>query len=124
MNRQTLAPDRFRLSDDQGHQVVQTRFGDAVAGRVDEFIRKTATRIIRFEKKKLVTYEGGWEEMEKPAVKDTSAEDRKLAISRLEMEMAVLTARMSAPRKGDRPEELQAEFMRLAEEIRALKSGN
>jgi ABC-type multidrug transport system ATPase subunit len=90
----------------------------------EEFIRKTATRIIRFEKKKLVTYEGGWEEMEKPAVKDTSAEDRKLAISRLEMEMAVLTARMSAPRKGDRPEELQAEFMRLAEEIRALKSGN
>lgn len=90
----------------------------------EEFIRKTATRIIRFEKGKLLTYEGGWEEMEKPAVKDTSAEERKLAVSRLEMEMAVLTARMSAPRKGDRPDELQAEFMRLAEEIRALKSGN
>ena len=37
------------------------------------------------------------------------------------MQMAVLTARMSAPQKGDHPDELQAEFMRLADEIRALK---
>jgi hypothetical protein len=39
------------------------------------------------------------------------------------MQMAVLSARMSAPRKGDRPEDLQAEFMRAAEEIRRLKAG-
>ena len=36
--------------------------------------------------------------------------------------MAVLSARMSAPKKGDRPDELQAEFLRLAEEIRVLKN--
>ena len=89
----------------------------------EEFIRKTSTRLIRFEGETLKTYEDGWAEMKKPAKKEQPAEDRQLTVSRLEMQMAVLSARMSAPRKGDHPEELQAEFMRLAEEIRRLKSG-
>ena len=87
----------------------------------EEFIRKTATRILRFENRKLAAYEGGWTEMTKPKKKDPAEEERKLTISRLEMEMAVLSARMSAPKKGDRPEELQAEFLRLAEAVRTLK---
>ena len=87
----------------------------------EEFIRKTATRILRFEGTELKAYEGGWEEMNAPQKRDQAEEERKLTISRLEMQMAVLTARMSAPQKGDHPDELQAEFMRLADEIRALK---
>ena len=87
----------------------------------EEFIRKTATRILRFEDTELKAYEGGWEEMNAPQKRDQAEEERKLTISRLEMQMAVLTARMSAPQKGDHPDELQAEFMRLADEIRALK---
>lgn len=88
----------------------------------EEFIRKTATRIVCFENSTLKSFEGGWEEMKKPRQKDRSAEDRKLEISRLEMQMAALSARMSAPKKGDRPEELQKEYFRLAEELRKLKS--
>lgn len=88
----------------------------------EEFIRKTATRVVCFENGSLKTFEGGWEEMKAPRKKDASAEDRKLEISRLEMQMAVLSARLSAPKKGDHPEELQAEYLRLAEEIRKLKS--
>jgi len=88
----------------------------------EEFIRKTATRILRFENGKLAAYEGGWTEMRKPKKKDQAEEERKLSISRMEMEMSVLSARMSAPKKGDRPDELQAEFLRLAEKIRALRS--
>ena len=87
----------------------------------EEFIRKTATRIVCFENETLKTFEGGWEEMKAPRKKDTAAEDRKLAISRLEMRMAVLSARLSAPQKGDHPEQLQAEYLRLAEELRSLK---
>lgn len=87
----------------------------------EEFIRKTATRIICFEAGMLKTFEGGWEEMKEPRKKDSSAGDRKLEISRLEMQMAVLSARMSSPKKGDHPEELQAEYLRLAKEIRMLK---
>ena len=87
----------------------------------EEFIRKTATRIVRFEDGKLEAFEGGWAEMNRPKKKDQGAEDRAIAVSRLEMQMAVLSARMSSPRKGDHPEELQAEYMRIAEEIRDLK---
>ena len=86
-----------------------------------EFIRKTATRIVRFANGTLKTYEGGWEEMNATKKRDRSAENRKLEISRLEMQQAMISARISSPKKGDRPEELQREFMRLAEEIRELK---
>ena len=88
----------------------------------EEFIRKTATRIVRFEDGRLKTYEGGWEELRSPRQQDRSEEERKLEISRLEMQMAVLTARISAPKKGDRPDLLQEEYLRLAEKIRALKN--
>ncbi len=87
----------------------------------EEFIRKTATRIVSFENGVLRTFEGGWEEMLAPRKKDTSEEDRKIAISKLEMQMAAITARLSAPKKGDRPDLLQEEYLRLAEELRALK---
>ncbi len=88
----------------------------------EEFIRKTATRAVRFEQGTLKTFEGGWEEMKQPRKKDQSDEERKIEISRLEMQMAVLSARMSAPRKGDHPEALKAEFLALAEKIRQLRS--
>ncbi|MBR6966513.1 MAG: ABC-F family ATP-binding cassette domain-containing protein [Clostridia bacterium] len=88
----------------------------------EEFIRKTATRIVCFEQGKLKTFEGGWTEMHTPRERNQSAEESKLAISRLEMQLAVLAARMSAPRKGDRPDQLQAEYLQAAEKLRKLKS--
>ena len=87
----------------------------------EEFIRKTATRIVCFENGGLKTFEGGWEEMRSPRQKDHSEETRKLEISRLEMQMAVLSARLSSPKKGDRPDLLQEEYLQLAEQIRELK---
>ena len=88
----------------------------------EEFIRKTATRIIRFEDGKLVTTEGGWEEMKKPVQAGGTAADRSLEISRLEMRMAVLSARMARPAKGDHPEQLRQEYLELARKIREMKS--
>ena len=88
----------------------------------EEFIRKTATRIIRFEDGQLVTSEGGWDEMKKPVQTDGTAEDRGLEISRLEMRMAVLSARMARPAKGDRPEQLQQEYLELVRQIHELKA--
>ena len=87
----------------------------------EEFIRKTATRIVSFENSTLRTFEGGWEEMQAPRKKDTSEEDRKIAVTKLEMQMATISARLSSPKKGDRPDLLQGEYMRLAEELRELK---
>ena len=87
----------------------------------EEFIRKTATRIVRFDGRKLVTTEGGWDEMRRPVRTEASAADRGLEISRLEMRMAVLSARMARPAKGDRPEQLQQEYLELARTIQELK---
>ena len=88
----------------------------------EEFIRKTATRIVSFENGSLKTFEGGWEEMKAPRKKDSSAEDRKIAASMLEMRMAAISARLAAPKKGDHPEELQAEYLRLVAELRSLSN--
>ena len=87
----------------------------------EEFIRKTASRVVTFENGILNTFEGGWEEMKAPRKKDPSAEDRKIAASKLEMQMAAISARLSSPKKGDRPDLLQEEYMRLAAELRELK---
>ena len=84
-------------------------------------MRKISTRIIRFEREKLVTFEDGWDEMKNAGKRNVPEEDRKIAISTLEMRMAALSARLSSPKKGDRPDELQAEYLRLAAEANALK---
>ena len=90
----------------------------------EEFIRKTATRIIRFEDGKLVTTEGGWDEMKRPMEPEPAAADKSLEISRLEMRMAVLSARMTRPAKGDHPEQLQQEYLELARQIHEIKRKN
>ena len=89
----------------------------------EEFIRKTATRILRFEDRKLIPYEGTLEEMRTARNRDTSAEDLRLAVTTLEMRMAALSARLAAPKKGDRPDLLQEEYMGLAEKLREMKRG-
>ena len=88
----------------------------------EEFTRKTATRIIRFEDGKLVTTEGGWDEMKKPVQTERTDADKSLEISRLEMRMAVLSARMARPEKGDHPDQLQQEYLELARKTQELKS--
>ena len=85
------------------------------------FTQKVSTRRIRFENRKLVTEEDGAAKKE-----DIPAEtaDRGLQIMTLEMRLADLSARMSRPRKGDRPEELNAQYLQLAKELREMKRRN
>ena len=87
----------------------------------EEFIRKTATRIVSFDQRKLVSFEGTLDEMKAARRKNVSAENKQLAVTTLEMRLAALSARMAAPKKGDRPELLQAEYMEIAEELRNLR---
>ena len=60
-------------------------------------------------------------EMTAEASRDRSAESLQLEISALEMRMAALAARISAPQKGDRPDLLNQEYEELAAKIRELK---
>ena len=82
---------------------------------------KTATRIISFRQRQLEAFEGSLDEMKAAGKKDSSAEDLRLAVTALEMRLAVLSARMAAPKKGDRPELLQAEYLEIAEQLREMK---
>ena len=86
------------------------------------FLRKIATRTVRFDHGKLMTFEESPDEAERGEVRNPEKESRQIEISRLEMQMAVLSARMSAPKKGDRPDALQEEYMRLAADLRQLKT--
>lgn len=87
----------------------------------EEFVRKTATRIVSFAQRKLVSFEGSLEEMKAAGNRNASAENLRLAVTTLEMRLAALSARMAAPKKGDRPELLQAEYMEIAEKLREMK---
>ena len=85
------------------------------------FVDAVATRIIRFEGLRLIAFEGTLSQYEAEQNRDRGAEDRKLQISTLEMRMAALAARMAAPRKGDRPDELNAEYQQIAADLQRLK---
>ena len=47
--------------------------------------------------------------------------EQGLEIMRLEMKLADLSARLAKPRKGDRPDLLNEEYLRLAEELQKVK---
>ena len=84
-------------------------------------MRTTATRILRFEQKKLIPFEGTLDEMKAAGSKNPAGEDLKLVASALEMRMAELSARLGAPKKGDRPDLIQAEYLETAGKLRELK---
>ena len=84
----------------------------------EEFVRKVSTRRVRFEGRKLVTREEAAPEKAPPPAESV---DRTLQVMRLEMRLADLSARLAKPRKGDRPEELNAQYLELAEELRKIK---
>lgn len=85
-------------------------------------IKAVADRIIRMENGNLVTFEGGLEQMEADSKHSRSAESIQLEISALEMRMAALAMRMSAPKKGDQPDQMNAEYNALAVRLRELKN--
>ena len=85
------------------------------------FLDRVATRRVRFEGRKLITREDAVREPEKENPLHGEAQDTALERMKLEMRMADLSSRMSRPRKGDRPDRMQEEYMRLAEELRRLR---
>ncbi len=87
-----------------------------------DFVARVATRTVRFSGRSLVTAEGSPDEQN--AARPQSDDAWRLAVSTLEMRMAGLADRMSRPRKGDKPEALNAEYLSVAEELRRLKREN
>ena len=88
------------------------------------FSEAVATRLLRFEGTALHCVEGGFAQLMAEANRDRDKEAARLQISAIEMRMAALAARISAPKKGDKPQQMNDEYDRLAEELRRLKQGN
>lgn len=86
-----------------------------------DFVSAVASRILTIEGGDLRTFEGTLSQQEAEFRRDRSAEALQLEISALEMRMAALSARLSAPKKGDSPDLLNAEYDALAAQLRALK---
>ena len=88
------------------------------------FVTDVADRLVFFENRKLVTFEGGMEAYQASLTADRSRDDLQLEITRLQMRLATIAARMSAPKKGDSPEKLNAEYEETLKELNTLKMEN
>lgn len=85
------------------------------------FCDSVATRFAEFNDQHLKVFEGSRAEQAARENRNRESESRALEISVLQMRMATLAAQMSAPKKGDDPEQLNAEYLALAKQIRELK---
>ncbi len=85
------------------------------------FVSDVADRLIFFENRKLITFEGDMAAYQASLAADRNRDDYQLEITRLQMRLAAIAARMSAPKKGDSPEKLNAEYEETLNELNALK---
>ncbi len=85
------------------------------------FVSSVADRILTVSGGSISAFEGTLEQMEKEARRSRGAEKEELDILTLEMRLAALAARMASPRRGDRPDQLNAEYEALADKIRERK---
>ncbi len=88
------------------------------------FVRDVASRMIFFENRRLTSFDGTmdeWQEAQQARAAGQDAQARALHITSLEMKLADLAARLSAPKKGDSPERLNEEYLAVAEALRQAK---
>jgi len=112
--------DVFTLEALQG--VLKEYAGTLLAVSHDRrFVSDIADRLIFFENKKLVTFEGNMEAYAASQNADRARDDYQLEITRMQMRLAAIAARMSAPKKGDSPEKLNAEYEAALAELNELK---
>ncbi|MDO4739717.1 MAG: ABC-F family ATP-binding cassette domain-containing protein [Eubacteriales bacterium] len=90
----------------------------------ERFVSSLAGRLLLFEDGALRTFEGGSEQYRASLQADRAQEDAQLDRSVLEMRMAVLSARLAAPKKGDDPQALNEEYFELARRLRELSKNS
>ncbi|MBR0463125.1 MAG: ABC-F family ATP-binding cassette domain-containing protein [Clostridia bacterium] len=85
------------------------------------FVSAVADRVLRIENGRLTAFEGTLTQMEADAARSRDKESLNLEISALEMRMAALASRLSAPKKGDDPQRLNGEYDRLVAQLNDLR---
>lgn len=86
-------------------------------------IDRVAHRLLLFERGMLHSFEGNLSEYEARAMRST-AQDDAMEEDILRMRMSALAARIAAPRKGDNPESLIAEYEEMAKQLRNFQTSN
>lgn len=86
------------------------------------FVRAVAQRLVFFENKTLATFEGDMDAYEASLNRDRSAEEISIERSLIQMRMAAVAARMSAPKKGDSPDKLNEEYQELVKKLNSLRA--
>lgn len=89
----------------------------------EHFVQAVAQRLVRYENGRLFTFEGSLSAYRDSLNRDRQKEDEQVDRSVIEMRMAVLSARLSAPKKGDDPAELNEEYFALARRLREMDKG-
>ncbi len=88
------------------------------------FVRNVANRLMFIENGQVRSFDGSfndYEESLKRADRNKEEEERLLRIASIEMKLALLSARLSAPKKGDDPMKLNEEYLKLAEMLKKEK---
>ena len=113
-----------------GHSITLGALGELLAGYQGTilfvshdraFRDSVATRMLEFNAEKLDAFEGGAAEKSARENADRQREAIETEISLLQMRLAVLASRMSAPKKGDSPEKLNEEYLALSRELNERK---
>lgn len=86
------------------------------------FSEAVAQRLWMIGGGKLTEFEGTEKQFHEEQTKKSVPQDGQIEITMLEMKLADLAARLSKPKKGDRPDEIGAEYDALAQRIRELKN--
>ena len=100
---------------------------EALAGLLEEykgtllFVSHDAAFTERVAERKLIFENGSITTLEKGAKKSYERDDAETEKTLIRLRMAELAARMSAPKKGDDPEKLNAEYAELIEKMNGFK---
>ncbi|MBQ3078935.1 MAG: ABC-F type ribosomal protection protein [Clostridia bacterium] len=88
------------------------------------FVENTATRLCFIENMRIKTFEGNlhaYYELQKRENAGQEQKNLELMITSLEMQLANLAMRLSAPKKGDNPEKLNEEYFEIAARLNKAK---
>ena len=92
-----------------------------VTGHDRTFIQAVAGRFWRIEDGRLTEFEEKPPETRPDAISDPDSRNDEMQLMMLEMKLADLGARLAKPKKGDRPDLLNAQYDSLQAQIRALR---
>ena len=85
------------------------------------FTESVAQRLWIIENGRLTEFEGNLQALHEQQNNASAPQDGSIEITMLEMKLADLAARLGKPKKGDKPDELSAEYDALQQKIRFLR---